>query len=93
MTPSTFTDAARTTRVRPRRPSPAITSTGPDAVLASLLDELEHPVDPQEARRILLGCLQDLSGYPAGALPELAFRLLHQRMSAPAESTVPPLTR
>jgi len=90
MTPSAPTVAASTTtQVRPESPRPTTAPTGPDAVLACLLDELDHAVDPLEARTILLGCLQDLSGCPAGALPELAFRLMHQRMSTSSESAVP----
>jgi hypothetical protein len=41
-----------------------------------------HDIDLDDPwiRQLLRQCMQDLAGYPAAALPELAFRLLKERL-------------
>ncbi len=61
------------------------TSLEPDSL--TLTDELS--MDDVRTRQVLQKCLQDLAGYPAATLPELAFRLTRQRLLAQPAATSP----
>lgn len=55
-----------------------------------------HDIDLDDPwmRQVLRQCLQDLAGYPAAALPELAFRLPQQRLldAVPTAPAAPAVT-
>jgi hypothetical protein len=73
--------------------TPAVTGVGYDvgalvrssrcdtSVLAGAVGSV-HDIDLSNpgVRQVMLGCLHDLAGCPAPALPELVFRLLQQRL-------------
>jgi hypothetical protein len=72
-------------------PPTTSTMTGPDASACpsrrdtALPPDITGPIkdidlDDPWTRQVLQQCLQDLAGCPAPALPELAFRLLKQRL-------------
>lgn len=60
-----------------------LTLEGRDRTAATtrrLLAEFRWQVDEAEVRRVVQGCVRDLSGVPAGALPELLERSARQRL-------------
>ncbi|MDP9408176.1 MAG: hypothetical protein M3P95_10005 [Actinomycetota bacterium] len=53
---------------------------GTAAATGRLLAEFRWQVDEAEVRRVVQGCVRDLAGVPAGALPELVERSARQRL-------------
>jgi hypothetical protein len=50
------------------------------AVLARVLEEVEHGLSTRDANEVLAECVRDLSGSAAATIPELAFRLMCERL-------------
>lgn len=86
MSPSTVSAATGTSDADDACPTPGITQEEPDAIVAGLLHDCDYGLSDRDARDVLIGCLRDLSGSPAAALPELAFRLMCQRIRARSEN-------
>ena len=51
-----------------------------DGAVARLAEEFGHRLPTSVVRRVVWDCRQDLSGSPAGALPELVERLARHRL-------------
>jgi hypothetical protein len=67
------------------RPEPAVDRAGSSRCHTGFPPDTAGPIhdidlDDPWIRQVLHQCLQELSGCPAPALPELAFRLLQQRL-------------
>jgi hypothetical protein len=67
------------------------TGTQPDesaAIIGRIPEEIQHGLTEQDAREILNQCVRDLSGCSTATMPELAFRLMCERLKAvPRSST------
>lgn len=68
-------------------PLAALHTVGPDLAVDLAVDRLAEELGqrPQVVRPVVQECRQQLSGAPAGALPELVERLARHRLRAPVE--------
>ncbi|MCZ2810043.1 hypothetical protein O2W15_01215 [Modestobacter sp. VKM Ac-2979] len=68
-------------------PLAALHTVGPDLAVDLAVDRLAEELGqrPQVVRPVVQECRQQLSGAPAGALPELVERLARHRLRAPVD--------